>query len=286
MDLSPTAFDEIRKAVYQLCGVVVSGDKQYLVKSRLEPILRRNGMPSYEALVSRLAEPNSLSIRDEVIEAITTKETSFNRDGHPFQELRRTILPQLGRRLIERRAANLLFNPVSRIWCAAAAHGQEPYSVAMAVADYVSTRLAGGLTAENFPILASDISANALAAAREGRYTTAELARGLSESQRNRFFRQERGAWRIDPALRRMIEFRQLNLAQRLPDLGAFDLILCRNFLIYLDDDARRRLCQSLHSVLNPDGLLMIGAAESLYGITDGFELERLGTTVVYRKRS
>jgi chemotaxis protein methyltransferase CheR len=285
MQLTPAAFNDIRKAVHDLCGIAIAEGKQYLVESRLEPILQMNGLASYELLVQRLKQPNSLLLQDQIIEAITTNETSFNRDGHPFEELRRFILFRLASQLIERKATTRLSYPKARIWCAAVATGQEAYSVAMAVTDFLAARSAPGLTALDFPILATDISSNALATAREGRYSSAELHRGLSALQRDRFLRQENGAWIVDASLRRMIEFRRLNLVLPLPDLGTFDLILCRNLLIYLDDATRRRLCHGLQSALNPQGILMIGAAESLYGVSDAFATERLGNTVVYRKQ-
>ncbi len=165
------------------------------------------------------------------------------------------------------------------------ATGQEAYSVAMGVADFLAARSTHGLTTDDFPILASDISSNALVTAREGRYSSAELDRGVTAAQRDRFFRQKNGAWFVDSSLRRMVEFRRLNLVLPLPDMGTFDLILCRNLLIYLDDATRRRLCHGLHSTLNPQGILMIGAAESLYGVTDAFSRESLGNTIVYRKQ-
>ena len=284
MHLTPAAFNEIRSAVHDLCGIVIADDKQYLVKSRLEPILVTNGLASYEVLVQQLRKPDSLLLREQTIEAITTNETSFNRDGHPFDTLRRFILPELGRRLIERRGTTRSPHFKARIWSAAASTGQEVYSVAMAVSDCLAARSAPGLTLDDFPILASDISSTALASAREARYSASELDRGLTALERMRFFRQENEAWVIDAALRQMVEFRRLNLVQPLPDLGTFDLILCRNLLIYLDDATRRRLCHGLHSALNPRGILMIGAAESLYGVTDAFTTERFGSTVVYRR--
>jgi chemotaxis protein methyltransferase CheR len=285
MHLTATAFNDIRTAVHDLCGIVIAEDKQYLVKARLEPILVTNGLASYEVLVRQLRKPDSLLLRDQTIEAITTNETSFNRDGHPFDALRRFILPELASRLIEQRARARFPRSKVRIWSAAASTGQEAYSVAMAVADCVAARSVPGLTLDDFAILASDISSKALASAREARYSATELDRGLSALERVRFFRQENEAWVIDGALCRMVEFRRLNLAQPLPDLGTFDLILCRNLLIYLDDATRRRLCQGLHSTLNPRGILMIGAAESLYGVTDAFTTERFGSTVAYRKQ-
>jgi len=284
MKLGPETFHEVRKVVHDLCGLVISDDKEYLVLSRLGPVVERNGLPSYEALVQALCQPNALPLQEQVIEAITTKETSFNRDGHPFEELRRSVLPELANRLIERRASPWAINPTARIWCAAVATGQEVYSVAMAISDFLAARPGIGLTLADFPVLASDISQKALATAREGRYTTLELVRGVTPEQRARYFRPEKETWVVDPALRRSIEFRRLNLVQPLPNLGTFDLILCRNFLIYLDDGARRRLCQVFHQSLDPGGVLMIGAAESMYGVSDAFSTERHGNTVVHRK--
>ena len=167
-----------------------------------------NGLASYELLVQQLRKPDSFLLRDQTIEAITTNETSFNRDGHPFDALRRSILPELASRLIERRATTRLPHSRARIWSAAASTGQEAYSVAMAVADCLAARSAPGLTLDDFPILASDISSNALATARLARYSSAEVDRGLTARERARFFRQENDAWIVDPALRRMVEFR------------------------------------------------------------------------------
>jgi chemotaxis protein methyltransferase CheR len=285
MQLSPDTFNDLRKAVHDLCGIVIAEDKQYLVVSRFEPLLKRNGLRSYESLVQGLKQSNSLQLQEQMIEAITTRETSFNRDGHPFEELRRSILPELASRLLERRAATRLLNQNARIWCTAVATGQEAYSVAMAVSDFLSSRPGLGLTLDDFPILATDISPGALATAREGRYSASELSRGMPADQRERFFRRDERGWVVVASLRRAIEFRRLNLVQPLPNLGTFDLILCRNLLIYLDVDTRRRLCRGLHQTLNPGGILMIGAAESIYGVTDAFSTERLGNTVVHRKQ-
>jgi chemotaxis protein methyltransferase CheR len=187
--------------------------------------------------------------------------------------------------LLEKRAATKLMSQKARIWCATVATGQEAYSVAMAVADFVASRPRVGLAIDDFAILATDISSSSLALAREAHYSAWQLRRGISAEQRARYFRHEKGGWVVAESLRRLIEFRRLNLVQPLPHLGTFDLILCRNFLIYLDDDARRRLCQGLHRALNPGGILMIGAAESLYGVSDAFSSEEVGNTLVHRKK-
>jgi chemotaxis protein methyltransferase CheR len=285
MNLSPAAFDEIRKTVHQLCGIVIADDKEYLVKARLEPVVRANGLVSYESYIEQLNNPGSLALKEQTIEAIATNETSFNRDGHPFAELKRSILPELAARVIERKAVAPHSYLRARIWCAAVATGQEAYSTAMAVADFLAEGSATGLALTDFPIVATDISTSALAIARAARYSSAELARGLSTDQKTRYLRADGNGWIIDEKLRGMIEFRRLNLVHPLPSLGPFDLILCRNFLIYLDEPTRRRLCDTLHRMLAPRGILILGAAESLYGVTDLFATERIGSTVVYRSR-
>jgi chemotaxis protein methyltransferase CheR len=285
MKLTPDTFNDLRKAIHGLCGLVIADDKQYLIVSRLEPVLRKNGLPSYEALVQGLKQSPSPHLQEQVVEAITIRETSFNRDGHPFEELRRSILPELASRRLERRAGTRSSGQEARIWCTAVATGQEAYSVAVAVSEFLSSRPGLGLTVDDFPILATDISRDALAAAREGRYNALDISRGIPAELRERFFQQDERGWVVIPSLRRAIEFRRLNLIQPLPNLGTFDLILCRNLLIYLDAEARRRLCRGLYQALNPDGILMIGAAESIYGVTDDFLTERLGQTVIHRKR-
>lgn len=285
MKLTPATFDEIRQVVRDLCGIVLSADKHYLVVSRLGPLLAPNGLSSFEALLAHLKRGDSQALREQIIEAITTKETSFNRDRHPFEELRARILPALADRLLERRAAGLA--PPGgriRIWCAAAATGQEVYSVAMAVLDFLAGRPGIALGPNDFAILATDISRTALEVARRGWYSTAEVARGLAPEQRARHFRADRGGWLAAEPLRRMIDFQRLNLMDPLPNLGTFDLILCRNVLIYLDEPSRRRIGHGLYQALNPGGFLILGAAESLYGVTDTFTIERIGGTFAYRR--
>ncbi len=287
MTLSPEAFDQIRRLVHELCGVVIGPDKQYLVTSRLEPVLRRLGLPSYEALVQGLRTASPPGLTDALIEAITTRETSFHRDGHPFDELRRTIVPELADRLQARRRLPGSAASQARIWCAAAASGQEAYSVAMAVTDTLAHRPRPGLTGADFPILATDVSQVALATAAAGRYTEAEVARGLTPEQRARHFEPCDGGWRVRDALRRQVTFRRLNLVRTgaAASPGTFDLILCRNLLIYLDESDRRRLALGLHQALNPGGFLLIGAAESLFGVCPELICERRGATTVYRRR-
>jgi chemotaxis protein methyltransferase CheR len=283
MEISPQDFRDIQTLVRRLCGLVLTDDKTYLVQSRLEEVVAAHGFAHFSDYLGRVQQLNSKLMRDELVEALTTGETSFNRDSHPFDEFRRRILPELGE-TIRLRRENHYPVPICRLWSAGCSTGQEPYSLAMAVHDFVSGNPALALRPEHFPILATDVSNRSLNTARLGRYLAHQLDRGLPAEPRRRHFRQEGDAWIAQDGLRRSIEFRRLNLMDDLSNLGPFDVIFCRNVLIYFDTPMRRRLCDQFHELLNPGGLLMVGAAESLYGIATPFVPELVGATTVYRK--
>jgi chemotaxis protein methyltransferase CheR len=273
MDLPRPVFDELRRLIQGLCGVTLSEEKAYLIRHRLEPVVRDNGLSGFEELARRLRELGGAALQDAVVEAITTGETAFFRDCHPFEAFRRHVLPDLaarGRRV--------------RLWCAAAATGQEAYSVAMTVAEFVEANRGRGVGEGTFSILATDVSARALAAARAGEYTRQEVARGLSAAQLARHFEPRGERWAVREAVRRLVEFRRANLVQPFAALGTFDAILCRNVLIYFDDDTRRRVCAQLYASLAGGGWLMLGSAENLYGFADGLESVRLGDSLFYRR--
>jgi chemotaxis protein methyltransferase CheR len=267
VQLTAQAFDELRRLVYRLCGLVLGEDKAYLVRHRLEPVVREHGLDDFTDLCRELRGPGGCDLHDDIVEAITTPETSFFRDLHPFEAFRSHILPQLGAR--------------PRIWCAAASTGQEPYSVAMVLheARQLDAQLQGA------EVLATDISARVLAVAQAGEYSDRELVRGLTPAQAARFFERRGDAWVVREVLRRLVRFQRLNLTQTWSGLGTFDVIFCRNVLIYFDDETRRRVCRQLHDVLEDRGWLILGAAENLYGISEEFTSLRLGETLVYRKQ-
>jgi chemotaxis protein methyltransferase CheR len=273
MDLPGPVFDDLRATIQALCGVVLSREKAYLIRHRLEPVVRDNRLAGFEELARRLREPGGAALRDAVVEAITTGETAFFRDGHPFDAFRRHVLPDLasrGRRV--------------RLWCAAAATGQEAYSVAMTVAEFAEAGRGRGAGEGTFSVLATDVSARALAVARAGEYTRQEVARGLSAAQLARHFESRGERWAVRPSVRRLVEFRRANLVQPFAGLGTFDAIFCRNVLIYFDDDTRRRVCAQLHAALAEGGWLLLGSAENLYGIAEGFDSVRLGDSLIYRR--
>lgn len=276
MDLSPAEFRRLSALAHRLCGLALTDDKEYLIRHRLEPVARAAGCDTFAAFLKALDGPAGPGLRDPIIEAVTTNETAFFRDGHPFEAFARHILPGL--------AARRLRDPSrpARVWSAAASTGQEPYSLAMLAAESRAVNAAGG--PQDFTLLATDVSAKALAVARAGRYTDAEAARGLSPDRLRRHFARDGRHWVAADRLRGAIDFRRLNLTEGFGHLPAMDVIFCRNVLIYFDEPTRRGIVDRFAANLPPGGLLVLGAVENLYGITDRFASERVGGTTVYRR--
>lgn len=285
MKLTEEEFNQIRTFLLETSGLALSSDKQYLVQTRLEPVARRHHLHSLSDIIRRLKERNDGSFRDEVIDAMTTNETSFNRDGHPFEELRRSILPRLIQTLQDRKIRSGIPFPRIRIWSVAAATGQEPYSIAMAILGFLDANPRTGWTAEHFWILGTDISERALQVARAGLYSDLEIARGISQEQKNKYFSPQGGQWQISPGVRKMADFRKVNVLQNVADLAGFDLVFCRNLLIYFDELTRIAVCQKIAKSLNPDGLLLLGAAEHLPASYDTtFQQLQFGRTIAFVK--
>ncbi len=281
MELTPAAFDDLRRSIHRLCGIVLSEDKEYLIRHRLEPVVRQSGCRSFDEFRGRLAGDGGSQLQEAIIEAITTQETAFFRDRHPFDALRQQILPELVR---SRRAAGGTPRRAIRIWCAAAATGQEPYSLAILLHELAAASPPGGPRPEDFAIVATDVSAQALAAATAAAYEQRQVDRGLTASQIHKYFEHCGDRWVARPALRKLVEFRRLNLIQPFSGLGTFEVILCRNVLIYFDDATRRKICDQFFAMLTDGGWLLLGSAENLYGISDRFVSVRFGDTLVYRK--
>jgi len=281
MQLTTPVYNELRSIIQRLCGLALSEDKAYLVRHRLEPVIQRFGCNDFQGLIERLRGFPDLALADAVVDAITTKETSFFRDGHPFEVLRQHILPELDHAAQQRLLQGV--KPSIRFWSAASSTGQEAYTLAILIHDYCA-RTGSAVSLTHFSILASDISSEALRLARAGVYSARDLQRGLSESAIQRFFVPHGSDYKVLPALRQLIDFRRLNLLSLPPALGMFDVILCRNVLIYFDEPSRRRICEALYRCLLPGGYLIVGAAESLYWITDLFTTQRLDQTTVYRR--
>lgn len=250
-------------------GLVLAPDQGYMLETRLGPLLKREGLAGIDALALRLKDPRAAALAEAVTEALTTNESSFFRDGKPFEHLRRA-LPALA-------AARAPGMPL-RIWSAACSTGQEAYSIAMVLAE-LAPQL-GGRKAE---ILGTDIAQEVLARARDGAFTQFEVQRGLPARLLVRHFRQEEGRWRVAPELRAMTRFERWNLLSDLRPLGRFDVIFCRNVLIYFDAPTKSRVLEALAAQLVPDGVLYLGGAETVLGLT-GRLAPVVGERGVYEK--
>jgi chemotaxis protein methyltransferase CheR len=255
--MTPLDYDFLRKLLKERSGLDLSADKQYLVESRLMPLARKAGLAGIPELVQKMkggAEPLTV----DVVEAMTTNETFFFRDKIPFDHLRDTILPML---LTSRAARKTL-----RIWSAACSTGQEPYSIAMCLKEK-----AAALQGWRIEIVGTDLSQEVLEKSRAGIYSQFEVQRGLPIQLLVKYFTQNGELWQISPELRSMVQHKQLNLLQDFSHLGRFDVIFCRNVLIYFDQTTKTNIFERMSRIIEPDGMLMLGAAESVVGITDAF---------------
>jgi chemotaxis protein methyltransferase CheR len=247
-------FAEVAGLVRRRAGIVLTEDKSYLLETRLGPVLARFGFASLGALGAKLRALPEEALERAVVEALTTHESSFFRDGKPFEHLR-AALPKL---LAARGAGDRL-----RIWSAACSTGQEAYSVAMLATETLGT------AAQRLDILATDISADVVGRAKEGSFSQFEVQRGLPIRALMTHFHQEGARWRIKPALRAMVRFEERNLLAECAALGRFDVIFSRNVLIYFDPPTKTRVLEMMARQLAPDGVLYLGAAETVIGLTE-----------------
>jgi chemotaxis protein methyltransferase CheR len=245
------AFIRLRRLMGALAGISLDADKLYFAQSRLEPIMRAHGCLDLAELMRLVERNEDEALLQRIVDAMTNNETSFFRDRHAFEKLKRQFLPHLMARRAETRRL--------RIWSAACSTGQEPYSIAMALAEMDET-LAGW----SVEILATDISEQALATARRGVYSQFEAQRGLSTERLLRHFDQREGLWRIRDELRTNIAFRRLNLLENFRGETPFDIVFCRNVLIYFDPAVKSRVLARLRESLADDGYLVLGAAETI----------------------
>ncbi len=286
MELTLTDFEVLRSYVRRVVGIELGDDKQYLVRQRLEPVAQAFGCASFTALASLVSAYPPAHLRDEIIEAMTTNETSFFRDAHPFAAFRSHVLPLLGEVVASRRRfpGDRSFARAN-IMSAGASTGQEAYSIAMSVDEYCRLGDVSGLRAEEVSILALDVSQRVLARVSAGEYTALEVARGLTTLQRDRFFQQKGQGWVVREELRRMVQCRAVNFAEPMPFLGSFDVVFCRNILIYFDHEMKRNILRRFYDLLQPGGFLVLGSTETLYGLVDCYETLHVGGTILYRRR-
>jgi chemotaxis protein methyltransferase CheR len=255
--VTPLDYEFLRKLLKERSGLDLSPDKQYLVESRLIPLARKVGLPGITELVQKM-KSGSEALTSDVVEAMTTNETFFFRDKIPFDHLRDTMMPALLQARASRRSL--------RIWCAASSTGQEPYSIAMCLKE-----LGAALAGWRVEIIGTDLSQAVLEKSRAGIFSQFEVQRGLPIQLLVKHFTQVGELWQINADIRAMVQYRQLNLLHDFAQLGTFDVIFCRNVLIYFDQETKAGIFGRLAKVVEPDGFLVLGAAESVVGISDAF---------------
>ena len=251
-------FEFVAQLLRKRAGIVLTGDKMYLLESRLAPLARKEGLPSIDDLIHVVRARREERLIGQVVDVMTTNETFFFRDKTPFDHLKDAILPALAQ---ARRGSRI------RIWCAACSTGQEAYSIAMMLDQ--NPQLTQGVPVE---IVATDISDRCLERARQGLFTQFEVQRGLPIQMLMHYFTQQDDHWRISERLRSQVTFRKQNLIEPTASLGKFDVVFCRNVLVYFDGPTKTDVLDRVGQQLNPGGFLMLGAAESVIGLSTGFE--------------
>jgi len=250
--VTPSDYEYLRKLLKERSGLDLSADKQYLVESRLVPLARRVSLPGIPELVQKMKSGDD-ALTADVVEAMTTNETFFFRDKIPFDHLKEAVLPALAQARAARRAL--------RIWCAASSTGQEPYSIAMCLKE-AGPMFAGWRT----EIVATDLALGVLEKSRAGIFSQFEVQRGLPIQMLVKYFTQNGELWQLNAEIRGMVQHRQLNLLQDFSHLGMFDIIFCRNVLIYFDQETKINVFGRLAKAMETDGFLVLGAAETVVG--------------------
>lgn len=272
MTVAAHDFDYIARLVWRSSAIVLEPGKEYLVESRLLPLVRQAGAASIAELVALLQSRGDETLHRRVVSAMTTNETSWFRDRIPFDAFGEHILPEVLAARSRERSLN--------IWSAGCSTGQEPYSIAMVVAGHMALR--PGWTVR---ILGTDISEEVLDKARRGGYGQLEVNRGLPAAMLVTNFDRAGMEWHLKPALRSMVEFSQLNLALPFPAMPRMDVIFLRNVLIYFDAESKRQVLQRLRGVLRPDGYLILGGAETTLNVDDAWEPVQFDRATCYRLR-
>lgn len=270
MSIAANDFTFVRDLVLERSAIVLEPGKEYLVESRLMPVARRLGEPDVAALVARLRRTREAKLQDDVVDALTTNETSWFRDRHPFDALANTVLPEF----IEKRSKERRLS----IWSAACSSGQEPFSIAMTLADH-----AASLSSWSTTILATDLSTEMIARAQTGHFSQLEVNRGLPASHLVRHFERDGAGWRVRKQLRDMVTFLPHNLIGPPPPQAPFDIIFMRNVLIYFSVETRREILAEVRKLLRPDGYFVLGSSETTLNLDGAFYRIPMGQATYYR---
>ncbi len=255
-----TDFDIYRDLLKEKSGLALTQDKSYLLDSRLQPVAKKWGYDSIDVMTNILRAVPPKDLVEDIVEAMTTNETSFFRDSRPFDVFKNFVLPYF-------RDKSSRPSKKIKIWCAASSSGQEPYSIAMLLKEEQEN-----IPGWTYDILATDISHEILEKAKEGLYSQFEVQRGLPIQYLMKYFTQQDDKWQLNPEIRNIITFKYFNLLDSMTALGTFDVIFCRNVLIYFDQPTKKEVLEKMARQMAPDGFLFLGGAENVLGITDAFK--------------
>jgi chemotaxis protein methyltransferase CheR len=273
MQISPQDYDDFRRYLEEASGIVLGNNKHYLVTSRLSRLMREFEIDDFGSLMARLKRERHAKLHERIIDAMTTNETLWFRDNYPFEVLKHVIFPELAQKKLRQ----------LRIWSAASSSGQEAYSISITLQEYLASR--PGSLPSSAQIIGTDISASMLKEATAGLYDKMSLARGMSEERLKRYFSARGEKWEVRPEIKSRASFRELNLLSNFSTLGKFDIVFCRNVLIYFSSELKSDILNRIAKQLNPGGYLFLGGSESPTSYTDAFELVRTPQGVVYRVR-
>jgi len=268
-------FEQFRVFLEKACGILLGENKQYLVSSRLNKLMEQQGIKSLGELVQRIQTQPRSGLREQVVDAMTTNETLWFRDTYPFEVLKSKVIPEFikgnpGQRL--------------RIWSAACSSGQEPYSISMAIDEFERTNL--GQLKMGAQIVATDLSGAMLTNCKTGEYDSLAIARGLSQERLQRYFDPKGpGRWAVKAPIRSRVEFRSFNLLDSYAALGKFDIVFCRNVLIYFSAQVKKDILMRIHSTLKPGGYLFLGASEALNGLPDHYQMVQCSPGIIYQAK-
>ncbi|MCL4136128.1 UNVERIFIED_CONTAM: hypothetical protein GTU68_038762 [Idotea baltica] len=273
--MSVTEYQQFKSFLEETCGILLGEGKQYLIVSRLAKLLRDESISSIDALLGRIRQPGDRRLHDAVIDAMTTNETSWFRDQSPFNVLEKVIFPELDA---------MPTRMGCRVWSAACSSGQEPYTISMTLSEYLESAKPSKLA--NMQIIATDISTTMIEQARLAQYEEAIVGRGLSEQRKRSYFEAMTGGWTVRNDIKQRVQFKPQNLLTSYAGLGKFDIIFCRNVLIYFSSARKTDILNRMADCLNPGGYLFLGASEITMSYTDRFEMIRNAHGVFFQLKS
>ena len=269
VQITPQEFKVLRTYIEEQCGILLGDDKAYLVENRLSHLVLESGCSTFGEFYRKVrfsAQPSPL--KEAILDAISTNETLWFRDHHPFRILRESILPRFREKIIEGSKCSI------SVWSAACSTGQEPYSIALTALDAFAEKGGEPDCARYVRITASDVSGTSLAVAQEGRYSQAVMNRGMTDIYLHRYFRKEANQWEIAPCARDMVTFTRYNLKDTPPrGFGPFDVVFLRNVIIYFSDEFKQRIFEKTARLMSPGAYLFLGTGETVSGYTEAFEM-------------